>query len=237
MKREIIFILFILNLIFVGNIYAETAYINETTVNVRTGPGTEFDALKIVKYGDKITIIGEQEGWYKVRLEDGKEGWVSKKTIREEPPVQIVIEDLQSKIISQEKEAELLRKENEELKGLKASLSSRIEDIEKRRSLLDKENKRLKEYNNIIWAIIGIAILIIGWLMGFLFGHFKREAKRVTIRDRKREVDREIQNLLKEKSAVEKEGTFSDSQLKEKEELLKNYDEQIKALRAERGNL
>ena len=233
MKKQILLFV-ILNLIFIGYISAETVYINEKTVNIRTGPGTDFDVKKIVKYGYKITVSDEKDNWYKVRLKGGEEGWVSKKTITKETPVHIVIEDLQTKIASQGKENEELKEENEELKGLKASLSSMIEDLENKTRLLKEENNRLKRHSDIIWTIIGITILLTGWVMGFLFGYFRREAKKVTLRDRQKDIDREIQNLLKEKSAKEMEGTFSDRQLKDKEEILKSYDEKIKVLRAER---
>ncbi len=229
MKHILLFVF--LNLVFIGNISAETVYINEATVNIRTGPGIDFDVKKVVKYGYKITRIDEKDNWYKIRLRDGEEGWVSKKTVTKETPVHIVIEDLQTKITSQDKEIELLREENEELKGLKASLSSRIEELEKKSALLKEENKRLKRYSDILWTIIGIAILLIGWVMGFLFGYFRRETKKVMLKDRIKEIDKEIQNLLKEKSVIEMEGTFSDRQLQEKEDILKTYDARIKALR------
>lgn len=48
-------------------------------VNVRTGPGTEYDFLTSLPPGTGVQIIGADPdgGWYNVRLEDGREGWMS----------------------------------------------------------------------------------------------------------------------------------------------------------------
>lgn len=42
------------------------AYIAGGTINVRTGPGTEFDRITMVSTGKKVTILGEENGWYLV---------------------------------------------------------------------------------------------------------------------------------------------------------------------------
>ena len=59
-------------------------------LNVRDGPGTEYGVLGQVEQGDKLEIVERTEdgNWVKVRLIDGKEGWVSAefvKVIIEEP--------------------------------------------------------------------------------------------------------------------------------------------------------
>ncbi|NIO72479.1 MAG: protein kinase [Anaerolineae bacterium] len=55
------------------------AVVQAEAMNVRGGPGTEYDVLGQVKQGDKLEILARTEGsdWLQVRLTDGKEGWVS----------------------------------------------------------------------------------------------------------------------------------------------------------------
>jgi hypothetical protein len=47
-------------------------------VNIRNGPGVDFEAFEALAPGTGVQIIGQNaEGsWYNIRLEDGDEGWV-----------------------------------------------------------------------------------------------------------------------------------------------------------------
>lgn len=46
-------------------------------LNVRSGPGTSKPKIGKVTKGDKLTVIESLEGWCKVKLADGKIGWVA----------------------------------------------------------------------------------------------------------------------------------------------------------------
>lgn len=46
------------------------------TVNLREGPATAYKILKVLKAGQKLTVVGESDGWYQVTC-DGVEGYVS----------------------------------------------------------------------------------------------------------------------------------------------------------------
>ena len=47
-------------------------------VNLREGPGTNYRVIGQVKRGVSLEILEENGGWLHSRLEDGKEGWISK---------------------------------------------------------------------------------------------------------------------------------------------------------------
>jgi len=53
------------------------------SVNLREGPGMNFKIISVLKKGTKLTVLEEKAGWLRVRLEDGKEGWVGKATTSE----------------------------------------------------------------------------------------------------------------------------------------------------------
>lgn len=53
------------------------------SVNLREGPGTKYKIIGNIKKGTSLIILGEQGDWLFVRLEDGKEAWVSKKATSE----------------------------------------------------------------------------------------------------------------------------------------------------------
>jgi len=50
--------------------------VTASALNFRTGPTTNFSVIKALSKGTKVTIIGENTGWYKVKA-GNQEGWVS----------------------------------------------------------------------------------------------------------------------------------------------------------------
>ncbi len=50
--------------------------VNDNNVNVRAGAGTESNSLGKVNSGDKVTIIEETNGWYKITTEGGLSGYI-----------------------------------------------------------------------------------------------------------------------------------------------------------------
>jgi uncharacterized protein YgiM (DUF1202 family) len=62
------------------------------TVNLREGPGMNYKVVGKVTKGTSLTVLEEKEGWYHVRLESGKEAWISKTATSEGAKVQPVSE-------------------------------------------------------------------------------------------------------------------------------------------------
>lgn len=54
-----------------------------TNLNVRKGPGTSYLITAYLTNNTIVDILGEQNGWYNIRLKDGKEGYVSKQYIQD----------------------------------------------------------------------------------------------------------------------------------------------------------
>ncbi len=57
------------------------SYTVKTTsdVNLRSGKGTESQAIAVVRSGKQLTVIEDGEIWVKVSDSDGKQGWINKK--------------------------------------------------------------------------------------------------------------------------------------------------------------
>jgi len=50
--------------------------------NVRSGPGRSYGVVTVATYGTDVAMLDENSGiWTKIRLQDGKEGWVAKKLL------------------------------------------------------------------------------------------------------------------------------------------------------------
>ena len=51
--------------------------VNATVLNVRSGAGTSYSVVTKIKKGDKVTILDNKSGWYKIKTATNKTGWVS----------------------------------------------------------------------------------------------------------------------------------------------------------------
>ncbi len=59
---------------------SKKGYVTTSGLNVRTGPGTENGRIHILRGGTEVAIVGEKNGWYKIKYGDTI-GWVSGKYI------------------------------------------------------------------------------------------------------------------------------------------------------------
>jgi len=53
-----------------------------SSVNIRSGPGTNYGIIISVKQGDRLPLLGESGNWFQVRLPDGREGWIFNKLVK-----------------------------------------------------------------------------------------------------------------------------------------------------------
>ncbi len=67
----------------------EVVYVKTASVNIRETGGTNAKVVTTARKGNKLLVLGESqsgnEKWYKVRLEDGREGWVASWLVATEP--------------------------------------------------------------------------------------------------------------------------------------------------------
>lgn len=52
------------------------AVINGSVVNIRSGPGTNYDVVSRASKGDRLPLVDKSADWYKVKLPGGYYGWV-----------------------------------------------------------------------------------------------------------------------------------------------------------------
>ena len=96
--------------------YAATRYVKpQGEAPVRRGQGNEYKILAMVKEGVSVELLEENEGYSRVRLANGIEGWILKRFLSvEPPPIELVA---------------VLRKENEEMKRQEISSTQKIEEL------------------------------------------------------------------------------------------------------------
>ncbi|WP_278682987.1 SH3 domain-containing protein [Paraclostridium bifermentans] len=54
----------------------ENGTVTASKLNVRKGPATEHDKLDTLDKNTEIKLLEEQDNWYRIKLDDKKEGWV-----------------------------------------------------------------------------------------------------------------------------------------------------------------
>ena len=86
-KRYLLFALLLLLVSpAVSETTAETLYVKPITeVTVRAGQGTEYRILAMIRDGSKVEVLEENEGWAKIKLTNGQEGWVLRRFLSDQP--------------------------------------------------------------------------------------------------------------------------------------------------------
>jgi N-acetylmuramoyl-L-alanine amidase len=54
-----------------------TGIVNGDSVNIRSGGGLTYDVISKANTGDTFTVLSEVAGWVKVKLPDGRDGWIA----------------------------------------------------------------------------------------------------------------------------------------------------------------
>lgn len=122
--------------------FSETKYVtDEFEIMLRTGQSTKHEIVRQIKSGTPLQVLQESEGYSRVRMQNGREGWVLSRYLMNEPSgrerlarLEKRFETLKTKFdqaVAQEKAA--MQKEIQQLK-----------DIAKRPLELQRENDRLK---------------------------------------------------------------------------------------------
>ncbi len=113
---------------------AQTLYIKPTAeIPLRRGQGSEYKILAIVADGTAVTLLEENELWAKVATENGEEGWMLKRYLSKDLPLDKVVKFFKT-------ENTKLKEELEETKKQYAELQTSKEDIE---GQLQKSNTEL----------------------------------------------------------------------------------------------
>jgi N-acetylmuramoyl-L-alanine amidase len=61
----------------VTSLLQNVAIVAVDVANVRSSPSIAASVIDQVKYGTELQIVGQSADWFKVKLPDGREGWVA----------------------------------------------------------------------------------------------------------------------------------------------------------------
>jgi len=69
-------------LAFTPSALADTGTVTGNVVNLRSGPGTNYQVVSQLGQGTDVSILNSQNGWYEVQLTNGSRGWMSSQFIK-----------------------------------------------------------------------------------------------------------------------------------------------------------
>ena len=141
-------------LFLVDSALAQTWYIKPTTeIPLRRGQGSDYKILAIVLNGTAVTISEEIDSWAKVTTTDGKEGWILKRYLTKEPPLEERFEKMEQQNTQLKEEVTLLQSENEKMRALTTALENTLGNNKTELNSTMTEYQRLVEDTSDVIAI------------------------------------------------------------------------------------
>ena len=216
-KMSFKLVLIIMFISFATPVWAKTMYVTDTIkITFRNGPSIKHKILAMLKSGEEVEVLEELNDWTKIRLKDGKEGYVLSHYLSPNIPKSLIINELQSKVKYLQKQVQKLNQIKETLETSNSKLKASLESKEKQLVKLEKEyndlksgsanyietkqlkdqleiaNKKLKtqlatllERNKALegkekrlWFLSGAAVLLVGWVLGLIWGRTQIGRKR-----------------------------------------------------------
>lgn len=161
---------------------AETGWVRGAPLNLRSGPGTQYRIVGAAQPGDRMEILSRGDGWTRVRIPSGKEGWIAEGYLDPQPPPTIRLGELEQEVTSLRSELDASQTEAGQLRSSNEELSGSDEGQKEEIARLTKENYKLRAGER--WAewITGALILSTGMVLGALLSRLSARRSRTRLR-------------------------------------------------------
>ena len=145
MFRKSLFLIVFFSMLIAASALAETMFITDSLkVTLRTGPSNEHKVIAMLKSNEEIEVLEKGDDWVKVRLKNGKEGYVLRRYLTSEIPKFSIIAGLQQKVEKSKKEISSLRESKKQLEKSKLELESSLFSREKELTKVKRDYEELK---------------------------------------------------------------------------------------------
>jgi SH3 domain protein len=116
------------------SVFAKTMYTSDITeISVRQGRDTSYPVIKTLKSNEPVTVLESSNGWSKIQLPDGKEGWLISSYLTDKAPPSPTAPEAGKKMEQITLQLEATGAENERLKkeiqSLKAQLDNNLKNL------------------------------------------------------------------------------------------------------------
>jgi SH3 domain protein len=162
---------------------AETGWVkDELSLNLRTGPGTQYRIKGAIKTGESVQIMSQREGWTEVRTSSLGDGWIPEGFLQPEMPAGMRLEKTLSETAEFRGQFTSLTDRVKELETTNAELTSADTEQNATIESLTRENLELKAGARWPEWITGAGILCAGMLMGAIIQSMNGRRSRPRIR-------------------------------------------------------
>lgn len=202
MKKPIkyFWIICLWSLLFAGVAIAENMYVTGITkITMRTGPGTGHKIVMMLESGTKLKIMEYQKDWSRIRLIDGRIGWVLSRFLTQKIPDAIVVQKLEkqnqkltakvekleeenknytiqnARLVQTEEKYKRLKKASADFLKLEEKYTQVTQQFESQQDTIKALEKRLNSEPK-FWYLIGPGVFIVGLFFGLSTGKKKRSS-------------------------------------------------------------
>ena len=144
---------------------AEADYVrDEVVVYLRAGPGLEYKILKALKSGDVVKRLSETDEWIQAQTSEGQTGWLPTGYLSAEPPPSVALPQVQAQLSQAHGRIDELEKKL----ASQGQAMGELDSLRQRSSELENENARLSVSSTWKNMATGVAILLLGALVGLV---------------------------------------------------------------------
>jgi SH3 domain protein len=137
---------------------------DEVVVYLRAGAGLEYKILKALKSGDVVKRLSETDEWIQVQTSEGQTGWLPTGYLSAEPPPSIALPQVQTQLSQAQGRIDELEKKL----ASQGQAMGELDSLRQRSSELANENARLSVAATWKNMATGVAILLLGALVGLV---------------------------------------------------------------------
>lgn len=165
-------LIFCFLLFITGQAAAQTVYVSDTLrVGVRPEPNNTVAPVGVVKTGMKLEVLESQQGYRKVKTEDGLTGWIRDIYIVEKAPAIITLKEIQEKYATISGKVKELESTISSLEGANKDLDEQVVQLKEERSRLQSLQAQFRasqqqEESTWYWWLLVLLIVLVGSFVG-----------------------------------------------------------------------
>ena len=154
----------------------------QVKLNLRRGPSTEYKIIGSVTSDQSVSILDTDSGWTKVRLDDGREGWIPGGYLSNDAPPAIRLAQLETEARTLRERLEKTEDEAERLRSEHGSLVASDTEQRERIAQLTTEKHELRALVRWQEWVTGASILVIGMIVGAILNRSSSRRRRSRLR-------------------------------------------------------
>ncbi len=124
----------------------ETRFItDELSLDMRSGPGNQYRIQQMVPAGTQVAALEESQGWTRVRLAGGREGWVLTRMLTDTPSARARLEEIQQNAGALQNQNEELTVNLEQARQRVSMLEDALTEVSDERDVLSEQMERARQ--------------------------------------------------------------------------------------------